>query len=238
MKIFSAKQLTIKEIWLTALQLYYKTFPHVWPQAFAMGLVTVLTAVLTTNMSCQLQVNALTSTSIMCLFIYVISTLLMLYFGALLLYRIYVIGEEQNIALCDSIIFVGKKYLQIVAGLLLVLFISLLGMLAFILPGIFLLVLFFMVQPLILFDNQGCFSALKGSCKLVWHNWWRTFAVIFPILLLNYLLGLAASFLLTNFYLLLVGAMLFSVVVYPLFYTCILVQFGDLKFRYHANEDI
>lgn len=230
MEIFSTKQLTIKEVWVAALRLYGKTLPIIWPQAFAIGIITMLTTWLNANSFCQLKISNITPADIACYSVYVVLSLIMLYFAALLLYRMHVVGSS-NITLRASIIFVCKKYFTIVVSLLLVLLLCSLGLLAFILPGFFLLILFFMVQPLILFEDHKCFAALKGSCRLVWGNWWRTFAVFVPILLLNYLLGFGATMLADYLFFLLIGGLLFSVFVYPLFYACILVQFDDLKLR-------
>lgn len=231
MDIFSTRQLTVKEVWHAALRLYCKVLPVVWPQAFAIGVIAMLTTWLNANSVCQLKIENITSRDLTCFSVYVFFSLTMIYFVTLLLYRMYVVGSGSNITLRSSVIFVGKKYFTIVISILLILLLCGLGLLAFILPGLFLLILFFMVQPLILLDNYKCFAALKGSCQLVWGNWWRTFAVFAPILLINYLLGFGVTIIADYLFFLLVAGLLFSVFVYPLFYACILVQFGDLKLR-------
>jgi hypothetical protein len=235
--IFADKRLTIKEIWSASLHLYCKTFPHVWPQAAVISIVAFLIALLTNNEACvQIDVNNITSANILCAFMYVLASLIIIYFGILLLYRIYVIGDGQNVTLGASVVYVGKKYFKVVISMLIILFACMLGIFAFVIPGLFLLILFFMVQPLILLDDQRCIAALKGSCKLVWGNWWRTFSIFFPLMLLNYLAVMATQFALTHAYwYMIVGVGFARIFVYPLFYACVITQFGNLKLRYQEK---
>ncbi|CAL7961024.1 conserved membrane hypothetical protein [Gammaproteobacteria bacterium] len=245
MKIFPDKQLTVKETWLASFWLYSKVFPHVWPQAAVIGITMIMMTWVNVHIVAPL-VNVQAPTKIKLSDImsvnggYILACLIALFFviylGGVLLHRIYVIGKEQETTLYDSLIFVGKKYFQVVSGALLVLCICLFGTIALLLPGIFLFVSLIMVQPLILFDDKGCFAALKSSYKLVWGNWWHTFAILCPLMIFNYAAGFSAQFISSHgwWYGALASALVITLF-YPLFYACILIQFGDLKLRHHTK---
>ncbi len=53
------------------------------------------------------------------------------------------------------------------------------------LPGIFLAIIFILYTPIILFDHYKALAALKYSWKLVWGNWWRTFAFLLLFVIIN-----------------------------------------------------
>jgi len=236
---FVNNQRTIKEIWLASFRLYRKVLPRVWSIAALVGVLAIVMAFLS-DKQCQFKANEITTANVICVSAHVTTLLLMIYLGALIFYKTHVISEGQNVTLRGSLLFVLKKYFKITVALMIVLFAGAIGVIAFVLPGVFLSVLFIMVQPLILFDNHGVFSALKGSCKLVWGNWWRTFVVVYPVIFLNFLTGLGIQFSLTRgyWYVIMGGMMLVLTFFYPLLYVFILTQFNDLKLRHHARESL
>ena len=290
MMIFADKPLSIKESWSAILKLFVKTFPKVWPVALIFGMVEVL---LLKNMlpnqshffSVTIPIPFPISISILT-FVYI---LLSIYIMMLLLHRIYVVSEEQDVTLIKSCGFVLKKLSKMFVVSLLAKF----GMLAFFGVGVTLylmgivapillflpfLVVFcvlwyvvtlYVLAPLVLFDNKGVFGALKDSYKLIWGNWWYTFITVvlpsvvlailplvlylFIIALIKYFINWHIIFSLPGFYLLydvfisgslpssayfayqhwLLGivGVLFAMLFYSLFYSAILIQFGNLKAR-------
>jgi hypothetical protein len=227
MDIFSDKPLTIKEIWRTAFRLYGKSFTKTWYLGTLVGIIVTLSLVV--NML-YLDRDITFKTAILA--ISLVITLVVVYLTALMLLRIYYTGKNQSYALTESMHFVNLHYLKIAMAALVVFIFYSLGMFALVLPGIFIFVLFTMVQPLILFDEQGVIAALKGSCCLVWGNWWRTFAVVFPLILVNYWMSFAVQYAVSQYNWYIASSnVLLTVFFYPLFYTCILVIFNDLKLR-------
>lgn len=233
MKIFSDTHLTIKETWLASFHLYSKTFPYIWPQAIIIGIAMTIMSWLSTQSSCKLDMQRLTVANSGCVFANLIMLLLIIYLGGLVLHRIYMLGKGQPVTLQDSLSMVGKKYLKLVAGVLLVTAACLLGFLCLLLPGIFLLVALIVVQPLILLDNKGCFTALKDSYKLVWGNWWHVFAIVGPLMFSNYAIGFVAQFIAAHggWWYGAVGSAIIATFFYPLLYSCVLMLFNDLKLR-------
>jgi len=227
MTIFSKNQLTVKEIWLTSLQLYRKSLAHVWSLAIIIGVIV----------TCSLLFNVThagdaASFNVARVILFVVVGLITAFLTSSLLHHIYNIGNEQSISLKDSMFFVATKYITLAVSMLIVFVLSMLGIILIILPGIFILVSFAMVQPLILFDAQGVMGALKGSFKLVWGNWWRTFAVVFPLIFIGYWVSyVVGRVAIDGKWYLAISNVLFAVIFYPLFYSCILVLFNDLKLR-------
>lgn len=244
MKIFPDKQLTVKETWLASLRLCSKTFTRVWPQSAMLGLTMIVMTWINTRIvppsaiNAQIKIQEMTLTKGIYIFASLAALFLMIYLGGVILHRTYVIGKEQKTSTGDSFAFVWKRSFTLISCLLLVFLSCMLGVLALIVPGIFLFILFTMVQPLILFDERGCFAALKHSCKLVWGNWWRTFAVFFPLLISSYAASFGAQFISNHGYWWYgtVGSAVFVIFFYPLFYACVLIQYSDLKLRRHIKR--
>ena len=250
MKIFADKPLSIKESWSAIFKLFAKTFPKVWPIALALGIVSVLFRTFG-----QLEINPMFMLIGMVTYI-----LLSTYIGMLLLHRIYIVGEGEGktTAFVNSCGFVWKKLPKMLGAVLLAmivlvgLFIFLFSIyvikyfgipinqniaiiaitifsLSFIILAWYVLTLL-MLTPLVLFDDQGVFGTLKSSYKMIWGNWWYTFIVVFPGLVLA---GLSTSTQLTlgnNYWVILVEVLL-NMLFYALLHPSILIQFGNLKAR-------
>ena len=142
MTIFSKNQLTVKEIWLTSLQLYRKSLAHVWSLAIIIGVIV----------TCSLLFNVThagdaASFNVARVILFVVVGLITAFLTSSLLHHIYNIGNEQSISLKDSMFFVATKYITLAVSMLIVFDLSMLGIILIILPGIFILVSFAMVQP-------------------------------------------------------------------------------------------
>lgn len=87
------------------------------------------------------------------------------------------ISQNVSAKLKSVSLFALRKYLIVLAASILILIISGVGLVFVLLPGIFLSILLVFAPAGILLDNEGVFSSLKHSAKLVWGHWWRTFAV-------------------------------------------------------------
>jgi ABC-type methionine transport system permease subunit len=134
--------------------------------------------------------------------------------------------------------------LLVIANLLLVL----LGLVALILPGIFLTIAVSCAFPIIILENNKIMDAIKESIRLVWGHWWRTVAVIFlPIffaILIGFIIGVV---IVSGLFLLhfspehidfitdvLVG--LFDTYWVILIWALQIVQWQDLKLRYEMKQ--
>ncbi len=105
-------------------------------------------------------------------------TLLGLWFFGVMIHGIYQIMMNTAVSFKNSCGVVLKKYfIYLLAGIIYTI-ITVIGIVFLLLPGIFLhfLLMFFII--FILIENQGIFSSLKKSAKLVWGHWWRTFITL------------------------------------------------------------
>ena len=145
----------------------------------------------------------------------------------------YNLATDPNYSLQRSIRFVLSKYLIIFSCVLVVYIATVTGLFLFIIPGIFIGILFIFSLLFVLFEDSGWLSAIKRSCKLVWGNWWRTFAVIIAPALLLVVIQNVISLIIGIHYIwinILVISLVMSALK-PYFDAVLLVQFNDLKLR-------
>ena len=231
---FSNQQLTIKDVWTLSLRLYREVFPGIW------FLATILGVLLNISLFGIFYLFKPTTTiaTIACVIAFLLTQLLDIYLAAVILHRIYIINIKQNSSLYSSLYssftFVNKKYSTILICDFFAGFFILLGIMIFVIPGIYMKIVFFMLQPLILFDNKGVFAALRESFQLVRGNWWCSFVTFFPLLFCITGLTIFAMWFIAidGFRYLLMGFnILFVTLFYPLWDTFILLQFNNLQSR-------
>ncbi len=119
-----------------------------------------------------------------------------------------------------------------------------LGFVALIIPGIFLIFSLSQVILLILLQDNNPINALKNSYKIVHGHWWKVFGVLFPLYLL-YLIGSIIIDLIFKFsigmefithitfpfVLFLTCLFIFNLFFIPFFYYCSMSLFSDLVIR-------
>ena len=136
----------------------------------------------------------------------------------------------------------------IVVGILIML-----GFIALIIPGIFLMILTFFSYFSTILDRVGPFRAIRESCSLVWGNWWRTFAVLIVISIVYVIFELVAYILVNVIHQVLGSAttyilpgdlspydilitVLSQIVWMPLIGAVLVLMFHDLKFRQQGSD--
>ena len=227
MSIFSENRSTLKEIWSTSFHLYQKSLFRVWP-IVAISCIVLMTSLLINKTYETTGVDFKFTTSLMSASLFLAN----IYLTSLLLLKIHDIGTDKEKSWKDLSIIINKRLLKLVSTTIIVLISYFIGIIAFVLPGIFLFILFAMVQPLILFDDHGIIDSIKGSVKLVWKNWWRTFVAIFPILLIGIWISFFTNYAIEHriLYIFLINSIT-GVLLYPFFYACMIIIFNDLKIR-------
>ncbi|KPJ67910.1 MAG: hypothetical protein AMJ43_02930 [Coxiella sp. DG_40] len=235
---FSKKKLNIPEIWVASFELYKQTLSKIWYLAFILifTLLGCFNTVLKTHVSdqtlkhVQKPIFHLSPISVIC---YVIGMVIGLFLISVILHRMYNLVTDPKYSLQKSIYFVLSKYLIIFSCVLVVYIATVGGFLLFVVPGVFIGVLFMFSLFVVLFEDAGWLSAIKRSCKLVWGNWWRTFAVIiFPALILVVIQNVIV--LIIGVHYIWINILVVSLVMSglkPYFDAVLLVQFNDLKLR-------
>lgn len=232
MKIFSDNALNIKETWVNSFKLYNKSIKLVLPQAAVLGLVSVAISLLNRFTKISFTMKELTAQNIICSVLSLILFLVTVYFGGVILHRIYQITTDKaDSPLKESLVCIWQKYPKILMAAFLSLAACLAGFFLFILPGIFLTVSFIFIQPLIILDNQKVLNAFKNSFKMVLKNWWSTFTVIIPLILLNFSVNFITQFAMPNrlWWLGIIIAGLFTIFYSMLLQSFVLTQFNNLK---------
>jgi hypothetical protein len=84
-------------------------------------------------------------------------------------------------------------YLRILGASIVLYLLIGLGMVFCLLPGIYLLVVFALVPPVMIIENTSFGYAFNKSFRLIKDNWWVTFGVIVVIWIVLYVLNLAIS---------------------------------------------
>lgn len=237
---FSKNKLSITDIWSASFELYKQTVLKVWYLAFIMMavLLTVFNYAVKTSIVEKAADQAKTAMPVIhwsatTIVAYIIGLLVTIFIISVILHRIYNLALNPNYRLRDSLIFVLSKFLIIFLCMVLVYLIVATGLMLFIVPGIFLGILFIFSLLFILFEDAGWIGAIKQSVQLVWGNWWRTFAVILMPALLLFIIQNIVSVII-GMHLMWLNILITSLVVAfikPFFDAVVLVQFNDLKFR-------
>ena len=261
MTTFLKHNLTIKETWLASLQLYRKAFPKIWYLALSIGIVSI-TPKLTVSFSSKIGAivcyiaTFLAWAYLACLVLYrtynisgeqdislqnsikytnkryikvaisilitsllfILTTFILAFLGFVIFVLFTAIPPSKNLLIA--------KYIGIIAsGLSLALVGTLLAI----------------VEPLILFDDRGIWSAFKSSCKLIWSNWWHSFMALLPFEFFYMIGSLMADYRLTlpqHGWYILSGDFLVNILSYPLLLVCTIILFNDLKLRKNKTSII
>lgn len=229
---------SITTIWSESYSLCKQSFLQVLPWAFVLSVIALLISLgqmtgsdLTTEGTPEkLSMRHL---SVWTLFGIILNMLVSAFIYSAILYRINKIALQNDVGMAAAFNVARGKFLTVVLAMFIDLALVLSGLVALILPGIFLSVALFFYMPLILFNDNTAWESIKNSIKLVWGDWWRTFLVItFPLIILvlvsvflgeilgedNFLVDVIVDLVIMPFFI-------------PFFNALILVQFNDLKLR-------
>ena len=110
--------------------------------------------------------------------IYLVSVAAMMWVIGALYLKQHAIGTDQEMSLGAAL---QASVGRIVPLLLMAILFSIaliIGFVLLIVPGLILLVSLMLATGLVMFEGKGPVDSLIGSHKLVWGNWWRTFAIL------------------------------------------------------------
>ena len=97
--------------------------------------------------------------------------------------------EKGKTSLGESFNFTVYKLPSLLIATLIVGILTVIGLLALIVPGIILHIMFYLVVPAIIIENIGVFDSLSRSRKLVSNRWLKTFVLALIVYLI---IGIAA----------------------------------------------
>lgn len=127
------------------------------------------------------------------LLLMVLAAIVMPWLSLVMLYRCYQIMIVADSGYLGAVIRALFKFFPYFVASFLYMIVVVLGSVVFVIPGVFLLILFMFNGLGILIDGKAIFSSFVYSAKLVWGNWWRTFMVF----LLTFVLSIIAILFIT-----------------------------------------
>ena len=96
------------------------------------------------------------------------------------------LGEHAGVA--ESLRYAVGRLLPLIVAYILVVIIVVIGLVALIIPGIWLAVKLSMVFPAVVFERTGPFAAIGRSWSLTNGSWWRIFGTLLVVFLITFVL--------------------------------------------------
>jgi len=231
---FAATQSPIKKLWRDGLAFYAASFAKMWYLILVLAVISVVMQ----YCSSLIPIDNLSKVKIvfnlpvvLWIITVIISLLVQIYCVAVIYHRLYNLGNNRLISLNVSLQKIQKRYSSVLVLSLLVMIVVLLGIVALVIPGIFLAIALMFSLPSLICDEMTVKQAITASFKLSWGNWWRSFAVMIPSLILIALVSsIMSCFNLNSLRMQLLDTLLFTLIS-SLWYPFILVQFNDLRLR-------
>ncbi|MCK4608344.1 MAG: hypothetical protein KAT71_02590 [Gammaproteobacteria bacterium] len=234
---FSTKKLSISEVWLASFALYKQVFRKIWYLVLLMVAIILGSHIIGNLMHVTTTAAAkqLSHISMIGVLIEALGAIIGLFIMAIIVHRIYNLVTDSAFHLKTSVRYIASKFLIIFSCLVVVYIAVVAGIVLFVIPGLFLGILFMFSLLCIIFDNAGWLGAIKMSSKLVWGDWWRAFLIfIVPSTVITMVqLGLSFVFK-SNIWVLMVITALAMTVLKPYLDSVLLVLFNDLKLRKKA----
>jgi len=236
---FAVKQSSITQLWRDSISLYKSTFSQVWYLTLILGIAAWVLQYLTVDVHklSDISSHAPYSKMILLAIVGAVAFFVHSYVAALIYHRMGSIAKGEKTTFAESAKAVFARFFSICILFVVIAIIIFLGLMLFILPGIFIAYLIMFAIPLVVCDHYSVFPALWQSIKLVWGKWWRTFIILLPVMIFFYgiyevlLAGFDFHFL---SFLPTAGITVSSIFLFlfnSIIYATILVQWNDLKLR-------
>jgi hypothetical protein len=143
----------------------------------------------------------------------------------------YAIGETKSFSHALKITL--KKIIPITITSFVYQAIIILGLFLFILPGIYVGILFFMYLPLLVLDDNSMVDSFINSIKLVLGSWWETFLLtLIPTGLIYLIREVMREYFLRAPIIIGLSIILLTILI-PYSYSLTLIQFNNLKKKYN-----
>ena len=98
--------------------------------------------------------------------------------------------NKREGSVSDAIVSVLKKIIPIFIAGIIYFIVVIIGIIALIIPGIFLAIAFFFYSHSILLNNKGIFTSFEESYNIVKGNWWQVFTLYLILIIISVLIGL------------------------------------------------
>ena len=181
----------VKEILGDSISLYKQSFWMVLPLAIAVAIFSTLSFY-------KVYTNAAGELIWQQQLLWLAFEGLVLMISAFCISAIYIImhfsAVGEKVTFNESITLMFFSSLKIAFATLLYVALLAIGFAFFIVPGLFLGILFIHYMPLILLNNPSILSAYKTSARLVWKHWWHScIPVLVPFVYMAILLNVVGQ---------------------------------------------
>ncbi len=95
-------------------------------------------------------------------------------------------AKGKKVSLISATNLVASRYLILLLATILGFALTFLGLVALILPGIFVFIKLSYYEPAVLLNNKGILESLKISWNITRGNWWRIFALFILLVLVSW----------------------------------------------------
>jgi len=108
---------------------------------------------------------------------------------------IVLVAKGKRFSMMSAVKLVASKYFTLVIASILGFIINILGLIALVVPGIFLSIKLFYFEQAVLLNNKGIVESLKTSWNVTRGNWWRVFALVVLMAIISLIIIMPISFL-------------------------------------------
>lgn len=231
--LFAKTSLTVKQLIAMSVLLYKASLRKVL-------VVSLISAVVTTVLNHLARVippESPMQTNWLMVVGMVISVFVVAYAAVIMMHQIMSIGRDQLVSMAQSIAFSHTRVLTLALAMIIMYVLTAIGMVLFLFPGIFVLVVTSMVMPLVIFKQLGPMESFRASFELVWGNAWRTLGVIivpngvaFVVMSVARLLHLS-----TGYFAIIEGVAMWLIA--PWVYSATLVMYNELMILHYNKEE-
>ena len=227
---FTDRPQKLLELITHGLNLFRISFKSSWYWSLAIAILATLYPLYFMQISQNIFLGITRSQRIAMTLGWLILAPIFVFLAGMLIRRIYVSGARVKESIYASALITSKKIIPLYFAMILIMFLTTIGFYLAFFPGIFVIVLFIFVAPIIVIDQEPFWKAFKISSYLVWGNWWRIFFIILlPLALMAAITAYTAWFpQLTRT----IIQFLETWLLVPLFYSMILNGFSDAKMRH------
>ena len=107
--------------------------------------------------------------------------------------KLYIKKGKDNFEIEEIWQLTIKKFSSILLALTVMGFMIAIGVVAFVVPGIYLAIILSMVLPIMIFEDQDFNKAVKYSINLIKDYWWFSFALLIVIYFISFIAGFVFS---------------------------------------------
>ncbi len=223
--------LTILGILKNAWELYKTSLKYVLPWTFIISLIHVIPYSFNFVGFYQRKTVNHIEFSMLALLLFVVLLFFEAFFVSFVFYSMYSLATEQKANFFQSLRLASSRFIYLYLAMLIYHLSVNVGILLFLLPGVFLAIIFSMFSLYILIERESIYNSFEHSVKLVWGYWWQTFFVFLVPYLFAYLAIYVIKFVSLSTYgkWYLAGSIITLTFLLPYFYAELLVQYNNLK---------